>query len=573
MAGMVDAIATRLERRMSEVDYCGVVHVSRPGEAPFERARGPADRAHDVPHDVATRLAIASATKAFTACAVMSLVEEDRLRLATPVHDLLRHPCLEGVDRRVTVEHLLAHRSGIGDYLDESALESVEDYALSVPVHRLAAPIDYLTVLGGHSPKHAPGEGFSYCNGGYVLLARVAEIASGESYYDLLDRTVFRRAGMWQTAFLRSDDLPGSAALGYLSGRGFRTNTLHMPLRGAGDGGAYASVGDVARFWRAFAAGRIVSPATVAEMIRTRSRVLDEGMRYGLGFWLHLEREILVLRGGDPGISFSSAYDLASGALYTAISNTTTGAWRLTPVLDELLFELAAPAPGPSGAKPPHVAASAEHAPFAADTHSLDADQIAAYQSDGFVVVRGRFSGAEVREWQREAERLWADARPVGPAKVGAEKGGTLLGEPVPDRLDLVLDLSPLFWSLLADPRIADAVNGLLGPGARVCRCQLIMTPPGAQGGDLGEGYPDEGPLGVPAEDTLTVSILLDETPGLAVGDLLLSHSLAPHRRGPDHSGAPRRLLRPSFAAARHGDLYESHRRDVAARKRQAGGV
>ena len=42
------------------------------------------------------------------------------------------------IDDRVTVEHLLAHRSGIGDYLDEDADRDVTDYVLPVPVHQLA---------------------------------------------------------------------------------------------------------------------------------------------------------------------------------------------------------------------------------------------------------------------------------------------------------------------------------------------------------------------------------------------------------------------------------------------------
>jgi hypothetical protein len=39
------------------------------------------------------------------------------------------------------------------------------------------------------------------------------------------------------TAFLRADDLPGRAALGYLAVDGGRTNVLHLPVRGNGDGG------------------------------------------------------------------------------------------------------------------------------------------------------------------------------------------------------------------------------------------------------------------------------------------------------------------------------------------------
>ena len=50
---------------------------------------------------------------------------------------------------------------------------------------------------------------------------------------------------MVDTAFLRSDALPGRAALGYLSGEGLRTNVLHLPVLGVGDGGVYSTAADL----------------------------------------------------------------------------------------------------------------------------------------------------------------------------------------------------------------------------------------------------------------------------------------------------------------------------------------
>ena len=38
----------------------------------------------------------------------------------------------------VTIEHLLSHCSGIGDYLDENAWIDLADYLMPGPVHELA---------------------------------------------------------------------------------------------------------------------------------------------------------------------------------------------------------------------------------------------------------------------------------------------------------------------------------------------------------------------------------------------------------------------------------------------------
>ena len=211
------------------------------------------------------------------------------------------------IDDGVTIEHLLSHRSGIGDYLDEDAGDfELSDYLMPVPVHELATTEDYLAVLDGHPTKFAPGQRFAYCNGGYVVLALIVERASGVPFHDVVRKRVCEPAGMHDTAFLRSDELPGNAALGYLEIDGvWRSNVFHLPVRGSGDGGIYTTVGDVSSFWKAFISGRIVSSDWVREMVSPRS-VASDGRRYGLGFWLHATTDAVILE-GSTRVSRSAA--------------------------------------------------------------------------------------------------------------------------------------------------------------------------------------------------------------------------------------------------------------------------
>jgi hypothetical protein len=142
---------------------------------------------------------------------------------------------------------------------------------------------------------------------------------------------------MRDTEFLRSDELPGRVALGYLEvDGGWRSNVFHLPVRGSGDGGIYTTVEDIRSLWSAFFAGRIVSPEWVAEMVRPRSEVPSESSRYGLGFWLHASTDVAILEGMDAGVSFRSMHDPRSDTTSTVVSNTTDGAWPVARFLAEL---------------------------------------------------------------------------------------------------------------------------------------------------------------------------------------------------------------------------------------------
>ena len=313
----------------SETGFSGVVRIDQDDATQLSEAYGLAHRGFQVPNTNDTRFAIASGGKGFTALAVVSLIVDGTLSLDTTARSVLGHD-LPHIADDVTVGHLLAHRSGIGDYLDEEDedLDS-DDYVLVSPVHELATTGGFLTELDGYPTKFAAGERFSYCNGGYIVLALIAERAGGAAYHDLVNEQVLVPAGLVDTALLRSDEPSGRMALGYLHPDGLRTNILHLPVRGNGDGGIYTTVADMHTFWNAFADGRIVPEPWVAEMTRAHSEVPEEEARYGLGFWLAETGPTVKLVGGDAGVSFYSAHDPATRSTWTVVSNTTDGAWPM----------------------------------------------------------------------------------------------------------------------------------------------------------------------------------------------------------------------------------------------------
>ncbi len=278
----VSGVEASVDRIAAETRFSGVVRVDRGGDVQLAKAYGLAHRGHEVANAVDTQFGIVSGTKGLTALTVVSLIEEGRLKMTTTARSVLGED-LPLIDDQVTVEHLLAHRSGIGDYFDEEIDCPITDYVLAIPVHELETTERYLLVLDGHPSKFPPDQRFSYCNGDYVVLALMAERVSGTPFHELVEQRVCGPAGMRDARFLRSDELPGRAALGYLDEDGPRANTFHLPVRGSGDGGIYSTAADISFLWIAMFAGRIVSMDRVVEMVHPRSDVPSESARYGLG--------------------------------------------------------------------------------------------------------------------------------------------------------------------------------------------------------------------------------------------------------------------------------------------------
>jgi CubicO group peptidase (beta-lactamase class C family) len=321
---MVPGLMDGLDAVAKESGFSGVVRIERGGRVEVDAAYGLANRTDGIPNTPKTRFGIASGTKGLTAVTVMSLVEDGTLELSTTARSLLGDD-LPLIRDDVTVEHLLSHTSGIGDYLDEEVETDFTEYLMAVPVHELATTEQYLAVLDGHETKFPPGQRFSYSNSGYVVLALLAERACGTPFHELVRKRVCEPAGMANTAFLRSDELPERTALGYLEEDGARTNVFHLPVHGSGDGGIYTTVADVSCFWRAFFDGALVSSASVTEMVRPHSE------QYGLGFWLDQKRGTVRLEGSDAGVSFYTVR--APESVFTVIGNTTSGAWPVARFL------------------------------------------------------------------------------------------------------------------------------------------------------------------------------------------------------------------------------------------------
>lgn len=289
-------VANRIAFSAMRDEFSGVCRIVAPsGEVAYEAAFGLASRAPEVPNTPATRFHLGSADKSFTALLVARLVAEGRLTFDTLLAEVLPDYPNADFARACTIRHLLSHSAGLGMLFDRPGYDGDK------PHSRVA---ELLASFAAEPPAFAPGSGAAYSNEGFVVLGAVAERITGESWYDLLDRHVYRRAGMKASGHFLHQQLPDRVAVGYryhqddhlgLSLR--RPNDDFRGYRGNSCGGGYSTVADMTAYLRALRAGKLLDRAVLGQMVVQQPCGLGE---YGLGFMVEplAEGRTLIGHGG-----------------------------------------------------------------------------------------------------------------------------------------------------------------------------------------------------------------------------------------------------------------------------------
>ena len=240
---------------------------------------------------VTTRTAFAagSISKTFTAALVMSLVEDGRIGLDSPVTSYL--PGLV-VNRAISVRELLDHTSGLSDFFSDPAI----DRALLAHRERVWTAARSLRYVG--KPYFSPGTGWHYSNTNYLVLGMLAQEVGGAPLAEQLRHRFFDPLGLDHTFYQAAERPRGPLAHGYrfsgsdpqLPGVDVSDGTLVVPftsvVTAAGGAGSIATTaGDLVTWVRALYGGGVLRPATVATMIddAVNTTALKSSIPYGLG--------------------------------------------------------------------------------------------------------------------------------------------------------------------------------------------------------------------------------------------------------------------------------------------------
>lgn len=312
---MTENLFTQIDQMLTALyptDQPGVaVIVTQNDETLFRKGYGMANLELGVKMEPHMVFRLGSITKQFTAVAILMLLEQGLLDLQDDLARFL--PDYPTGGRKITVEHLLTHTSGIKSYT------SMPEW---LALWRKDMTLTELVDLFKDQPhEFEPGEKFNYNNSGYILLGAIIEKASGVSYADFIEQRIFKPLGMTNSLYdLTSKVVPGRVS-GYFSANDGFVNAQYLSMTQPYAAGSLASSVDDLVLWEAgLTRNKLIRAETLELAYRPYTLRNGECTDYGYG-WSIYEYEgmrFISHSGGINGFT-TGGVRIPSEGIYVAV--------------------------------------------------------------------------------------------------------------------------------------------------------------------------------------------------------------------------------------------------------------
>ena len=293
------------------------VFISRAGKPVFQHAQGFANLELSVKAHVDTVFEIGSITKQFTAVAILSLAQQNKLSLTDPITKFI--PGVQSNYKTPTIHHLLAHTSGMVD-------------AINTPEYlkyRIQEPISLLELIDSHKSsgwQFEPGERVNYTNVGYSMLAYVIEQASGQAYIDYLTTQFFKPLNMLGSSQASKRIVSGKATGYTFNGEVLRQKDLLNLSWAYGAGDLLSTVEDLNKWMTALMSGKLLNAYYF--QVFNQGIQLNDGQKLNRGLSFDNTsvdgRRVYRMNGSTLGFSSHTLY-MPEQQLFIAVLNNSDG--------------------------------------------------------------------------------------------------------------------------------------------------------------------------------------------------------------------------------------------------------
>ena len=306
-ADIIEALEQYIEKLVKADLFSGVVLVAKDHKVIFSEAYGQASKAWGISNNIDTKFNLGSMNKMFTGIAIAQLAEQGKLSFSDTIEHLLPNYPNKQVAKKITIEQLLSHSSGLGDYFNDEYQNASKLRYLEIS--------DYLPLFVNEPLAFKPGTAYQYSNTGFMILGAIIEHVSGQTYFDYVRDHIYKPMGMTNTdCYQLNYDIP-NLAVGYTSPEGKiddpslktqRPNNLFLHIvKGGPAGGGYSTAPDLLKFALALESNKLLSPAYTKLMTTATPKPYDPNNKYAYGFinWQINGPRVYGHNGIFPGIN------------------------------------------------------------------------------------------------------------------------------------------------------------------------------------------------------------------------------------------------------------------------------
>ena len=252
-----------------------------------------------------TPFLVGSMTKTVLVAAILQLMDDGAFALDTKLDSLVPGTVTDGTfDEDIELRHLLTHSSGFPPFFEFGCNDAAEPLG------------DWLTRMEPLDVWVAPDTLFSYSNSGFGLVARSAEVATGDPYEQIVTELVFDPVGMVNSSYVT----PGTErAYGHVGPPWSSTQTDDFDcasVRAAG--GIWGTATDMALFAQAIMDGTL--PHTDRYLSEAIPTGRGEDIDYGFGIFKEPYRGLEIASHGGSVNGYGAAFTLVPAEDFAVVT-------------------------------------------------------------------------------------------------------------------------------------------------------------------------------------------------------------------------------------------------------------
>jgi len=298
---VADERNTEIDRLFKAVDRNNgpgcAVSVYRAGKKLYEQGYGIANLEYGIPIRPSSAFQIGSATKQFTAMAVLLLAKDGKLAPLDDIHKYI--PELPQYEAPVTIQEMLWHTSGLRDIYDLIDLRDRDD----------DSPLTqgrFLKIIAQQrSLNFNPGTGFLYSNSNYLLLAILVERTSGKQLNRFMEERIFGPLEMSHTILLdKKQWLVPNRAYSYSKDESGRYQNRFPVDEIVGSTGIFTTIEDIAKWNEELIGGAILGKEIVRQLEQTGTIAGGRLLEYGDGVVIARDRGLRTIGHGGADIGY-----------------------------------------------------------------------------------------------------------------------------------------------------------------------------------------------------------------------------------------------------------------------------